>query len=372
LLPVSLWSAQNYCTYEVNGIDVAVPHIDCGKELLVSCSTDDQVEIERILDVKIMPAILTSKAAVEFAAKSNGNIFSANGLLPKSSGILFNKAAGFAGPNCYSNALVSAGLLPLDGLRHLSTDETEHLIEMYFDKVDTKNMMPGDIIVYNSFDHMSFYLGNNLVFHKKSYLKEHLYRVCLFDKVYEEEPNEWKPHPMYGYNPFSNSTTIRKMTAYRKKSSTSYSLGEVSDDLRKKIELITYILDNIVYQSPKWHGSRELGYFTERLMEDLVRDFADMSKSNNLIVEAFYHQISSIRDQMNQSIENELLSSPHSQSNANQILKEVWFPQNEYSKTVVSKLLAIYKRPVDEETVLKVMETISKAYDKSPLLSIKR
>ena len=291
-----------------------------------------------------------------------------NQFLPANAAALFNREPNFAGPNCFNAAFTAAGMRKADRLRHIGNPEADQLLSMYYKKVSASSLQPGDILVLNSGDHGVFYLGGGLIFHKKSYLKQHIYRIVRLEKAYEAEPYEWKPGPFDGGSPFNGSETIRKKEAWRP-TGAQYQFGPATATQQAMAETVVFLADQVETQAPRWALARELGYFTERLLEDLVSDWSALGKSSNPVLKAYYHQLESLRDQANQSIEVELLSSAHAQSNANEILKRAWFPRNDYSRSITLQLLKIYGQ--DQSALERVMTAIEKDYDRSPLLHIK-
>ncbi|MBI5744151.1 MAG: hypothetical protein HY952_06350 [Elusimicrobia bacterium] len=82
------------------------------------------------------------------------------------------------------------------------------------------------------------------------------------------------------------------------------------------------------------------------------------------------HRLESLRDQANQSIELELLSSPYSQSHADEILKKAWLPRNAFTSELAARLLKIYGR--DPAAAEKALDAIAADYDGTPLKHFKQ
>ena len=370
--------AASFAVYQVNGVAVTVPNIDGGRNLLaVVRPGDDQAAMAVKLraafgsaaGAKAVALQPQSKAELELAAQNPGaSIVSLNQFLPPAAAALFNREPNFAGPNCFNAAFTAAGLMQPDKLRHVGNPEADQLLAMYFKSVPASTPQPGDILVLNDGDHGVYYLGGGLIFHKKSYLKQHIYRIVPLERAYEPEPNEWKPGPFDNGSPFNSSEPIRKREAWRP-NGVHYDFGQASADESAKVNAIILITENAEKQAPNWALAREMGYFSERLLENLVDDWSPMAKSPNPVLRAYYRKLESLRDQANQSIEVELLSSPNAQSNANEILKRVWLPRNDYSRGLIGQLLKIYGQ--DPAAVEKVMDAIEKDYDNSPLRHIK-
>lgn len=374
----TLKAASSFSVYAVNGVDVAVPYIGGGQNVLAVLRSGETAET---LSAKLRPAFGAaagaraaavqpqSQAELELAAKNPGAVIvTLNPLFPAGVAALFNREPGFAGPNCFNAAFVAGGLLNAAKLRHVGNPEADQLLSMYYKKTPSVRPQPGDVLVLNDGDHSVYYLGGGLIFHKKSYLKQHIYRIVQLEKAYEPEPNEWKPGPFDDVGSIGSPETIRKTEAWRP-SGAHYDFGQATADERAKAELVIFIADNVTAQAPAWHLAQELGYFTELLLDSLVSDWKAMADSPNPVLRAYYHQLESLRDQANQSIELELLSSPYSQSNADEILKRAWLPRNNYSREAVGRLLKIYGR--DQGQAEQALDAIGKDYNKDPLPHLK-
>jgi len=377
-LPPAQRAAACYAVYAVDGVEVAVPHIGCGRQLLAALRPGDnfQTLTGRLRAAfgappSAAPAPLqpSARAEVEFAAANPGaRLFSVNAFLPANVRELFNRDPNFGGPNCFNAAFTAAGLMDPARLRHVGNHEADQLLAMYFKKVPAGALKPGDVLVLNDGDHGAYYLGGGLVFHKKSYLKQHSYRIARLEKVYYPEPFEWRPGPFDSGSPFNDSDEVKRTEAWRP-TGASYEFGQASADEAAKVEAIIFLTESIEKQAPRWAFSKELGYFTERLLENLVSDWGALGRGGNPVLKAYYHRLESLRDQANQSVETELLSSPHAQGNADKILREYWLPRNAYSRDLAARLLKIYgKDPALAEAAL---DAVAAKFDGSPLQQIK-
>jgi len=368
-------AAPAYAAYQVNGVEVVVPHIGNGYNLLAVARAGENFDAKlrtafgAPAGAKAVPVQPQSKAELELAAANPGAaLVSLNAFLPPNAAALFNREPNFGGPNCFNAALTAAGLMEPRKLRHVGNPEADQLLAMYYKKVPSSSLKPGDVLVLNGGDHGVYYLGGGLIFHKKSYLKQHIYRIARLEKAYYPEPNEWKPGPFDGGSPFNNAEEIRQTEAWRPTGAT-YGYGQASAEENAKVNTILFLTEQIEKQAPNWAFAKNMGYFTERLMENLVSDWSALGKSPNPVLRAYYTRLASFRDQANQSIETELLSSPHAQSNAYEILKGVWLPRNDYSRGLVSQLLAIYGK--DPAGVDKTLDAIGAKFEGSPLEQIK-
>ena len=119
---------------------------------------------------------------------------------PRFSGFIeqnFNKPGGVHGPNCYNTALITSGVMGVNQKRYVSPEEFEEVLRHNFTRVSHADYK--DIIVFDaksSRGHAAFYLGDNLVFHKKSYATHYHYRITEIEKVGMVEENEWRPGPV--------------------------------------------------------------------------------------------------------------------------------------------------------------------------------
>jgi hypothetical protein len=377
-LPTPVEHNKYFAVYNVNDIEVVVPNIYGGKNLMTVLKPGMNInalsaKISSAFGAsrRVRPIILEPKsdAELELAANNPGSaIVSLNQFLPENAAALFNRPAGFAGPNCFSAAFTASGMMSINQLRHVGNPETDQLLSMYFNKVSRNNLRPGDILILNDGDHGVYYLGAGLIFQKKSYLKEHIYRIVLLENAYKSEPKEWHPGPFGGPDPFAGNIPIKTIEPWRS-SGMEHQFGPATADELAKTEVSIFLAKHIEKEGPQWGFAKNLGYFTELLLENLVSDWRDMGNSSNPVLKAYYEQLKSLRDQGNQSIESELLSSAHAQSNANKILKEAWLHHNDYSKELIGKLLKIYGRNVSETE--KVLDAIENDFNHSPLKHIK-
>jgi hypothetical protein len=370
-------SAKFYALHNVNGVQVAVPGVGNGYNLMIALPAGSQPAAyeAKLRQAFAAPAAarLTalqpqSRAELELAAAFPGHTLAgANQFLPAGAAAIFNREPNFGGPNCFNAAFVAAGMMPANGLRHVGNPETDQLLLMYYKKTSADSLKPGDIIVINNGDHGVFYLGGGLVFHKKSYLKQHIYRIVPLDKVYAADPGEWTPGP-FDSGLYNGNDTVRSKQAWRP-TGAKYPFGQASAEEQAKVETIIFLAENITRKAPNWAVAKDLGYFTEKTLESLVSDWAALGKSPNPVLRAYYRQLESLRDQSFQSIENEQLSSPHAQSNATEVLKRVWFPRNDFSRAFLSRLLAIYGR--DASALDGVMNAVEKDFEGNVLRHVK-
>lgn len=367
----------SFAAYQVNGVEVVVPHIGGGNQLLAVLRAGDKPET---LAAKLRAAFGAasgarpvtinpkSKAEVELAALNPGAaIVSLNAFLPAGAAALFNREPNFGGPNCFNAAFTAAGMMAPDKLRHVGNHEADQLLAMYYKSVPASDLRPGDIVVFNDGDHGAYHLGGGLIFHKKSYLKYHIYRITQLEKAYDADPFEWTPG-IFDSGMYDTSGSIRKKAAWRP-TGAHYGFGAASAEEQARAQIILFLTEQVEYQAPRWALAKTLGYFTERLLENLVSEWAPMAKSPNPVLRAYYHQLESLRDQANQSIEVELLSSPHAQGNAYEILKGVWLPRNDYSRDIVGRLLRLYGR--DQAALETTLDAIGRDFEGNPLKHVK-
>jgi hypothetical protein len=369
---------STYAAYQADGAEVIVPSIGCGYNVLavVKPGTSESALEAKLRAVfgatasaRLAAVQPQSRAELDLAAANPGaKIVSINAFLPANAAALFNREPNFGGPNCFNAAFMAAGVMDPAKKRHVGNPEADQLLSMYFKSVPASSPKPGDVLVLNGGDHAVYYLGGGLIFHKKSYLKQHIYRIARLEKAYYREPFEWTPGPFDSGSPFAQDDEIDKKEAWRP-TGASYSFGQASAEETEKVNVILYLTEQIENQAPRWALSKELGYFTESLADNLASDWGAMAKSPNPVLRAYYRRLESFRDQANQSIEAELLSSPHAQANAYEILKGVWLPRNAYSRELVGRLLKLYGK--DPALTEKTLDAIGAKFEGSPLQQIK-
>lgn len=111
----------------------------------------------------------------------------------------FNRPGDFHGPNCYNTALIGSGVMKSDQIRYVSPEEFEAILKTNYSLVNRPQA--GDVVVMDakaSRGHAALYLGDNLIFHKKSFGTQYHYRITSLDLAGVVEKNEWIPSPIEG------------------------------------------------------------------------------------------------------------------------------------------------------------------------------
>lgn len=106
----------------------------------------------------------------------------------------FNKPGPYFGPNCYNTALNAVNFFSKKNVRYTSPEEFEEILKVSFEEVAHPESQ--DLVVFDALSsrgHVGFYLGDNLVFHKKSFGTYYTYRIVEISTVGAYEENEWKP-----------------------------------------------------------------------------------------------------------------------------------------------------------------------------------
>lgn len=335
--------------------ELCLPSISQGKRIIFS-----QVNANSIPELQdLFPLTTAENKAEQFLLQNfpQNHFLVANSLLGKM-GNLFNQAANFGGPNCYQSALYASSSPYSTEWRYVSPEEFELNLKLAYDKVDQPQF--GDIVVYEATGergHAAVYLFDDLVFHKKSYQKEYLYRITKIDQVAEPEAFEWTPRPDSQISRALQGMSTKDRAYYRKKESTpELSLDDPKEE--KRIALINELGKQILLAAPQWKVGTYLGFTTENLAEELVTEFRSMQNHPSPFVRMSYARLISYRDQLFQSIEDYYFSSPLASGRIERINQEVCVVETAQFKSIVGKLLEAYEHPATEDSIQRVMKTL--------------
>lgn len=180
---------------------------------------------------------------------------------------MFNRPGDFFGPNCYNTALILSGSLSQNDIRYVSPEEFNEVLKTSYIQVALPEF--NDLIVFDakkSRGHSAFYLGDNLIFHKKSFGTYYHYRITEIKNAGIVEANEWVP----GINDDSSSQMnwpelgTLPLEYYRLKKSSRPKLDPRFDKLIRKLEQL------IVLDARSWAFGRKWGMTGEYLLEDFL------------------------------------------------------------------------------------------------------
>lgn len=243
---------------------------------------------------------------------------------------LFNTSANYSGPNCYNAVLVASEILPLNTIRYISPEEFEYYLEKFFEP--THSLMAGDIVVYESTTsrgHAAISIGENLVFHKKSFHKNYLYRIVPILEVGKIEKNEWQPTPYDNFYADFDVNIGKTSKAYYKKRLIPLEDKFTSQDI-KVLEILKFIEMQLIKDGPNWAVGKNMGLITEYFLSH----FSSYVEKNNYH-EFVYAKMISLKDQVFQSIEEMYYSRSLSTSNVERITNEICFHQNDFTKALI-------------------------------------
>ncbi len=260
---------------------------------------------------------------------------------------MFNRPGDFHGPNCYNTALIASGLFSQDKKRYVSPEEFEAILKTNFDKVESPRYK--DILVMDakrSRGHASFYLGDNLIFHKKSFGTHYHYRITDIQDAGVVEENEWTPGPMDDSSAQMSWPELGKLPleAYRLKSLKMPPFAPQYAAFVTKIE--TLLLADL----KTWGIGRKWGMTGEYLLEDLLVYLRQ--KQTDKYTESV---VNSLKDQIFIFIEEVYFKRSRSSSS---VLEEICVPENkEQLFGLITDLGKILGKKNDQiEVVLKKLE----------------
>ncbi len=179
----------------------------------------------------------------------------------------FNQAGDFHGPNCYNTALISSGVMKPNQIRYVSPEEFEALLKTNFSA--KSNLSSGDVIVFDaksSRGHAAFSLGENLVFHKKSYGTYYTYRITSIENVGVVEKKEWTPNPFEGSIAQFNWPELGKLPkAFYKTTKKTISYDP------RFARVLTSLEPVLVNDFGKWAVAKKWGLIGKNLIEDYLK-----------------------------------------------------------------------------------------------------
>lgn len=248
----------------------------------------------------------------------------------------FNKPGPFHGPNCYNTALIASGYTDTKGIRYVSPEEFEEILKVAFRPVPTPSYK--DVIVFDakaSRGHAGFYLGDNLIFHKKSYGTHYHYRITTIENAGVVEENEWTPGIM------DDSSLQMKWPELGKLPQNYYRLqSKVKPQLDPKLApLILKMEAALLTDLGKWAIARKWGMSGEYFLEDLIQ-YAKQIKANAYTVAV----LTSLKDQVYI------------------MLEEVNFKNARNPSKVMSELCI----PEDKEQLVEFFTLFGKLHKKNP------
>ncbi len=228
----------------------------------------------------------------------------------------FNRPGPFHGPNCYNTSLIASGYLSQNEVRYFSPEEFEEILKSSF--TPTQSLQYKDLIVFDakaSRGHAGFYLGDNLVFHKKSYGTQYHYRITTTENVGVVEENEWTPGPMDDSSLQMNWPELGNTPKafYRLNSKRRPSLDPRLSTLVLKIESL------LLKDLGQWAIARKWGMGGEYLLEDLL-SFAKSQKMNSYTIAV----LTSLKDQVYIMLEEVNFKNAR---NPSRVMKELCIPE---------------------------------------------
>lgn len=180
---------------------------------------------------------------------------------------MFNRQGDFHGPNCYNTALITAGVMKLNQVRYVSPEEFEALLKLNF--APKSSASAGDVIVFDaqsSRGHAAYYLGDNLVFHKKSYGTYYHYRIAPIENVGVVEKKEWTPNPFEGSIAQFNWPELGKLPkAFYKASKKSISYDP------RFARVLTTLEPILLNDFGQWAVAKRWGLVGKGLIEDYLK-----------------------------------------------------------------------------------------------------
>lgn len=310
--------------YPVATFELCIPAIGKGSRILARADGSSSRAIAAQLTARTgiaatATALTTpsSDAERELLAHADGfTLYDVSGYFPSFLRERFNTSANFSGPNCYNTALIAAGLIPDQPLRHVSLPEYEVYLSEYFERVATPQW--GDVIVFDANgtrDHTAVYLFDGLIFHKKGYNKGYRYRITALETAFAVEPYEWQPSPLSGTAPALTTDLSKAPRAiYRRKVRQTPVAPSLAADDQAAMALADYISNATFAHAPQWKVGTVMGTMMEGVAARLLHDFASLKSNTRLDARLSYQRLQSANDQIYVAIDDAFFSSPFADS----------------------------------------------------------
>lgn len=200
---------------------------------------------------------------------------------------MFNRPGDFHGPNCYNTALIVSGAFNPTQVRYVSPEEFEAILKQQFEITSVQRS--GDVVVFDaksSRGHAAVYLGNDLVYHKKSYGTQYFYRISTIDEVGIVEKNEWVPSPIEGtLNQFVWPELGRLPKSYYRFKKNKLTIDPKYSSVLKLVE--TQLLRDL----GKWALAKNWGLVGKNIILDYQKSLSSSDPLTKSMLTSFYDQI---------------------------------------------------------------------------------
>ena len=198
----------------------------------------------------------------------------------------FNRPGDFHGPNCYNTSLIASGLFKTNQIRYVSPEEFKAIIQTHYQKLNSAKA--DSLVVFDaksSWGHSGFYLGDGLVFHKKSYATHYHYRITPIGKVGVIEKNEWTP------NPFEGSLAQFDWPELGKLPMDFYQLSKRSLNYSNHAQLLKYIESIIIKDAGSWAFAKNWGLVGLNLLQELMSKLPNQDALTKGMLISFKDQV---------------------------------------------------------------------------------
>lgn len=352
---------------EAGELQVIMPEAGKGRQILIALRSDEKPDqagalLSRIFACKNRirqhptPLVAENKYEEELQAQfPDLHFFVINSFLPAIIQNRFNRKPDFGGPNCFNTALAVTGGIDHNETRHVSLNEFKARLAILYTEIQTETPLAGDVLLYNSSDHAAVYLGGDRVFHKKDLHKEYYFRMPRKLEVFQADPGEWVPGLNY-CGPYSKpgDTKVRKLQVFRR-NSTPFSAWDISTGSRAEFNLVNLLKSSTMKNAPAWSLGKVMGYWSEVLADELVSKLAATMQTDES-GKQLLTELESVRDQIFIAIEDSYFSSPYAKPD--KIIREIWFYDNEYARTMIRKIRDYYGLISDEESLNRICNAI--------------
>lgn len=356
-------SLKGFFLTNLGGVQIIMPDSGKSKNILLPLNAEDNLA-EKIKQLKKILGCTTAVNLTKLVPENDYEenlvkqlpdlqLYSINKLLPPAISERFNRKLDFGGPNCFFTALSVTDGIDKNEVRHLSLKEFKARLALLYTEIAADTPQSGDVLLYNSGDHGAVYLGGDKVFHKKDLNKEYYFRIPNKLEVFFIDPGEWVPGPNYcGAYARPHDTAVRKIQIFRRNQTRLATWNSSIKDL-PEFKLIALMKNTAMQTAPAWKLGKVMGYWSEILSEELVRNFEHLNATEP--GKQLMSELESVRDQIFISIEDNYFSSPYANE---KIIKEIWFYDNDYSREVIRTIRDYHHLATSEEDMSRILAAI--------------
>ena len=338
--------------YKIDAFELCVPRINQGQRVLARTQTLGADDLANRLQkyLKSSPGMIRPIDQPRNDAErdiwrtaADNRIFDVTEKFPQFVQQRFNTKNRFSGPNCYNSALVFAGLMDSEDLRHVSLSEFESYLAAYFERVETP--VYGDVIVFDSEggrEHVATYLFEGLIFQKKGYQKGYGYRIVRLEQALQMEPLEWRPDDADFAINHAAEVALRPKSYFRLQRNLNSRKNISKTDVSKAVELANYMSASTFQHAKKGSIGSNMGTMMEGFTNRVLAELSELEKSSDLDERLAYQRLVSASYQIFIALKEAFYGSVF--ANSARINREHCWYKNEFMEGLVRAVMSYYRQ----------------------------